>query len=210
MSTSVADGERAVADVDRLRLGDLGGIREVDVAVPRRREHRARGQDDLQGRAVVERERAVRAGLREPQVLELADLVPVLLGEVVELGPVDLGVVELPLVVVEVAPAADRRVGRDGLPAVVPDRPRAEHRVELRLPCRRGRGVVEAVAHADAVERALDVALDRRRRLRRRGRRGPSGRGRSRGGTARGSRPRAFMPAGHEMMHGSLVPPLNS
>ena len=37
------DGEGAVADVDRLGLGDLGGVGEVDVAVPGRRQHRAEG-----------------------------------------------------------------------------------------------------------------------------------------------------------------------
>ena len=82
-------------------------------------------------------------------------------GEVVELGAIDVGVVELPLVLVEMAPAGDGRVGGDGLPALVPDRPRAEHRVELGLPVRRRLRVVEAAAHADAVELALDVALDR-------------------------------------------------
>ena len=96
-------------------------------------------------------------------------------GEVVQLGAVDVGVVQLPLVVVEVAPAGERRVVGDGLPAVVPDRPRAEHRVELRRPRRRRRRVVEAVAHAHAVEGALHVALDRRRAARRRARRGSVG-----------------------------------
>ena len=86
-------------------------------------------------------------------------------GQVVQLGAVDVDVVELPLVVVEVAPAADRRVGGDGLPAVVPDAARPEHRVELGLPLARGRRVVEAVAHAHAVEVALGVALDRGGRL---------------------------------------------
>ena len=60
---------------------------------------------------------------------------------------------------------AMHRVRRDRLPALVPDRARAEHRVELRLPLRLGCGVVEAVAHADAVERRLCVPLDRLRRL---------------------------------------------
>jgi hypothetical protein len=43
--------------------------------------------------------------------------------EVVQLGPVDVRVVELPLVVVEMAPTSDRWVVRHDLPAVVPDRP---------------------------------------------------------------------------------------
>ena len=85
--------------------------------------------------------------------------------EVVQLGTVDLDVVELPRVVVEVAPAADRRMGGDRLPPVVPDRPRSEHRVELSPAASRDVSVVEAVAHADPVEVGLDVALDRLRRL---------------------------------------------
>ena len=130
-----ADREGAVADVDRLRLGDLGVVREVDVAVARRRELRPLGvSEDLERGAVVERERPVRAGLGEPEVDQLPELLGVLGREVVQLGAVDVGVVELPLVVVEVAPAAERRVGGDGLPAVVPDAAGAEHRVELRLP----------------------------------------------------------------------------
>ena len=88
-----------------------------------------------------------------------------LVREVVKLGAVDLRVVELPLVVVEVAPTAQGRMIRDRLPTFVPDPPRAEHRVELRLAFRRGLGVVEAGAHADAVEVGLGVALDRLRRL---------------------------------------------
>ncbi len=73
-----ADRVRAVADVDRLRLRHLGGVREVDVAVARRREHGPRGEHDLERRAVVEREGAVPARLGVPEVLELAHLVPVL------------------------------------------------------------------------------------------------------------------------------------
>ena len=110
--------------------------------------------------AVVERERAVPAGLGEPEVHELAHLVGHLGGQVVQLRAVDVGVVELPLVVVEVAPPAERRMGRDGLPPVVPDRALAEHRVELRRARPLSRSVVEAVPHADAVEVALDVSLD--------------------------------------------------
>ena len=75
----------------------------------------------------------VRSGLGVPEVHQLADLLGMLGGEVVQLRAVDVGVVELPLVVVEVGPAAERRMGGHGLPAVVPDAPRPEHREELRL-----------------------------------------------------------------------------
>src|SRR3954469_10323943 len=73
---------------------------------------------------------------------------------------VDLGVVELPVIVVEVAPTTHRRVSRHCLPTVMPDRPRSEHRVELRLACGRRFCGVEAVTHADPVEWALRVPLD--------------------------------------------------
>src|SRR5439155_9889048 len=66
-----------------------------------------------------------------------------------------------PLVVVEMAPTGDRRVIRDGLPAVVPDRPGAQHRVELRRPRRRRIRLLEAGSHAHTIEATLDVALDR-------------------------------------------------
>ena len=78
---------------------------------------------------------------------------------------VDVGVVELPRVLAEVAPAAERRMGGDRLPPVVPDRARAEHRIELRRPRGRDRSGVEAVAHADPVEVALHVPADRLRRI---------------------------------------------
>ena len=102
-----ADHERAVLDVDGLPLGHRRRVREVDVLVARSGELRPRRREDLDRRAVVEREGAVRAGLGEPDVDELPHLVGLLGGEVVELGAVDVGVVELPLVVVEVAPAGD-------------------------------------------------------------------------------------------------------
>ena len=145
----------------------------------------------------------VDAGLVEPQADQLREPVGLLRGQVVELRAVLVGVVELPGVLVEVAPAADRGVGGDGLPAVVPDPAGAEHRVELGRP-RAGqvRGV-EAVAHADALDRELGDALDGLRLVRRRGSPGRSARCRWRGGTGARISPRAVMPAGQEMMHGS-------
>ena len=102
-----ADHERPVAGVDRLPLGDRRGARVVHVAAPRRRELGPRGGEDLHRRTVVEREGPVGPGLGEPDVDQLAELVGLLGGEVVQLGTVDVGVVELPLVLVEVAPAGD-------------------------------------------------------------------------------------------------------
>src|SRR4029077_3101103 len=54
----------------------------------------------------------------------------------------------------------NRRMGGDSLPAPVPYRPGTEHRIELRLPGRESRSVVDAVAHAHAVEEGLRVTLD--------------------------------------------------
>ena len=98
-----ADHERAAADDDCLGLGNLGVVREVDVPASRRAELRPLRDEDLEGGAVVEREALVGARLGVPEVHELADLVGVLGREVVQLGAVDVDVVELPLVVVEVA-----------------------------------------------------------------------------------------------------------
>ena len=71
-----------------------------------------------------------------------------------------VGVEQLPLLLVEVAPGLGRRRhGRRGLPPLVPDRPGPEHRVELRLLLRRRVGVVEAVAEADPLDRVLRVAV---------------------------------------------------
>src|SRR3954453_13613367 len=62
-------------------------------------------------------------------------------------------------------PAAHRGVRRHRFPSLVPDRARTEHRVELGLARGRARCIVKAVAHADTVECALRVTLDRARRL---------------------------------------------
>src|SRR6185437_16258390 len=62
-------------------------------------------------------------------------------------------------------PAADRRMGCHRFPAVTPDATRAEHAVELPCPCCRSLRVVEAIAHAHAVEGALRMPLDRCGRL---------------------------------------------
>ena len=76
---------------------------------------------------------------------------------------IGVDVVQLPHVLVEMALARDRRVQGDGLPAVLPDAARAEHRVVLPLLLRRRRRRVEAVAHRHARQRILlDAAVDLR------------------------------------------------
>ncbi len=93
-----------------------------------------------------------------------------LLGEVVRLRPVGVGVVELPDVVVEgrhdgVDAGLPRRavLGHRG-PALVVDAAVAEHLEVLRLVALGGVGVVEAVGHADALDRLLLHPVDHHRR----------------------------------------------
>ncbi len=83
-----ADRVGPVADVDRLRLGHLGGTRVVGVAVARRGEHRPRRGEDLHRAPVVERERVVRARLHVPQVDQVAEPARLLGGQVVALRAV--------------------------------------------------------------------------------------------------------------------------
>ena len=85
--------------------------------------------------------------------------------QVVHLGGVLVGVVELPAVVGEVAPAGDRRVDAHRLPALVPDRPRPQHREEPRLLGRRHVVALEGRAEAHALQRDLGEALDHLRQL---------------------------------------------
>ena len=102
-----------------------------------------------------------RACLRPPQCDQLLQLLRVLLGQIRALARISVGVVQLPLLLVEVAPGlGGRRHRRRGLPPLVPDRPRPEHRIELRLLRRRGVGVVERRAEAHAFDRMLGVAVD--------------------------------------------------
>ena len=151
--------------VHRLGLRNLRDVRVVDVSRARTGQLRTGRQEDFQRRPVVEREAVVTARLRVPEVDHLAQLLRLIGREVMQLGSVDIGVVQLPRVVVEVAPAAQRRVGGDRLPAVMPDATGAEHRVELGLAGRRLGRLSEARAHAHAIEMGLGVALDSGRRL---------------------------------------------
>src|SRR3954471_17980693 len=78
---------------------------------------------------------------------------------------IGLRVVELPALVREVTPGVRRGRGhRRCLPAVVPDRACAEHRVELRLLALCAR-VEERRGEALALERVLREAFDHLRRL---------------------------------------------
>ena len=89
--------------IDGLALGDLGMVGEVDVSGARRRELRPFRDEDLQRRPVVEREAFVGAGFGVPEVHHLAEFLRMVGCEVVQFGSVDVGVVQLPLVVVEIA-----------------------------------------------------------------------------------------------------------
>ena len=107
----------------------------------------------------------MRARLRPPERDQLLQLDRVLGREVVALARIGRRVEQLPALLVEVSPRfrCGRHRGR-GLPPLVPDRPRAEHRVELRL-LRRGVRIVEAGFEADALDRLLRVAVDDVREL---------------------------------------------
>ena len=143
------------------RLGDLRAAGTVHVAGAWRGQLGARVGDDLDSGAVVQRVRLVGAGLVEPRADEFGQPAGLVRGEVVEFGPVLRRVVQLPGVVAEVTPAAERAVRGDCLPAVVPDAARSEHRVELRVLGGGNGGGVEAVAHAHALDRVLGAALHR-------------------------------------------------
>jgi hypothetical protein len=70
-----ADRIGAVADVDSLRFEDVCLTREVGVPVARRGQERSWCHEDLEGGAVVERERLVCARLGKPQVHQLTHFV---------------------------------------------------------------------------------------------------------------------------------------
>ena len=114
---------------------------------------------------VVEREDVVLPGLDEEQALQLAQLLGLLVGEVVRLRPV-VGAVELPDVVVEGGHLGGHprdAVPRHRGPALVVDPAVAEHLEVLRRPPVLGARVVERVRHRDAVQRLLLDAVDAQR-----------------------------------------------
>ena len=78
----------AATDVDRFRLRHFRRAREVDVGLPLRLHTGALHRRQLERRAVVEREHVVLAGLVEPQLDHLLELLGVLRTEVVRLGAV--------------------------------------------------------------------------------------------------------------------------
>ena len=111
---------------------------------------------------IVEREHVVFRGLDQEQALQIAQLVGLVVGKVIGLGPV-VRSIELPDVVVE-----GGRLGRDpgdavprhSGPALVVDAAIAEHLEVLgRVPIG-GAGVVERVGHRHAFERPLLHAVD--------------------------------------------------
>ena len=95
---------RAAAHVDRHAFRHRRRVRIVDVRVARRFfGWAARSRACSRGAAVVERQHEVLLRLLEPRLDQRLELLGVLLGQVLRLGAVLVDVVELPLVLVEVA-----------------------------------------------------------------------------------------------------------
>jgi hypothetical protein len=90
------DLERAPARVGGCELGHLERVGEVRVDAAGRDQPLGLDRDELGDGAVVEREHVVLAGLDEPEVDELLDLVGMLRREIVRLGPVLVGVEQQP------------------------------------------------------------------------------------------------------------------
>src|SRR6266496_1140052 len=116
-----SDRVGAVADINCLGLGYLGRVRVVDIPLARFRHLRARGGQYFDSRAVIQWKSLVFTRLEEPQIDQLLELVRILRGEIMALGPIFLRMVQLPGILRVVTPAGDRRVRRDRLPALVPD-----------------------------------------------------------------------------------------
>ena len=117
--------------------------------------------------AVVERQHPVLDRLDQEQSLEGGQLVGVLRRQVMGLGPVGGGVVQLPHVVVE-----GRKLGTEqprdavpghGHPTLVVDPTVADHLEVLRLPALGCAGIIEQVGHGDALDRLLLEAVHHRR-----------------------------------------------
>src|SRR6185437_4130747 len=111
------DGVGATVNGHARALGHVRTIREVLVARPVWRWVRTLRQGLLQSSAVVEGQSVVDPGVVEPQALQRLELDRLLRCEVVRLGAVALEVVELPDVVLELAPSRDGRVDRTRQPA---------------------------------------------------------------------------------------------
>jgi hypothetical protein len=156
-----------LGDDDALALArefDLGEDLERDVVRARRELLGDRGRAEVVGvLAALGRRRPVEDAA-QPERLQLLDLVRMLVGDVLRLGPVLIGVEELPAVVLEVPEARDRTVLGDRLPAAVPDAAVAHHLVVLGLLA--GRSIrLERVGHGHAGQRRLLGAVDDFRHL---------------------------------------------
>ena len=170
---------------------------------PRRRGNRCTGRAASRAAAArcrgsrsrprLERQRAVRAGLRPPQRDQLLQL----LGCSAARSWHSLGSVSVSNSSHRCGAKSPHDSGAAGdsargLPALVPDRARAEHRVELRLlPGVGASASSKAGREADALDRLLGVALDDLGQLDAEAFVAASGRCRSRGCTAGASRLRA-------------------
>ena len=158
------DRVRLVLDVDDVVLAHRHtGEEDLGVALDQRRAA-GRGGDHPLCAAVVQRQDVVAGRLDQPLPLQLGQLVGHLRGQVVRLGPVGIGVVQLPDVVIE-GGRFRRQLPRDGVagdrrPAVVVDAAVAEHLEVLDGVLVLGVPVVEAVEHARAFHRRLLDALD--------------------------------------------------
>ena len=114
-------------------------------------------------RPIVQRQHAVLRRLDQEEPLQLGKLLRVLLRQILRLGPIGVGVVQLPEVFVEpalVGAEPGYAVPRHRRPSLVIDAAIAEHLEVLRLVPFRRPGVVERIEHADAFERRLLHAVD--------------------------------------------------
>src|SRR5215203_3638467 len=109
-----ADRKGAVADIDGLGFRNFGTIRKVGVPVPGRRQDRPWAHEDLEGRSVIEREAEVRTRFGEPESDQLPKFRRFFNCQIMDFGAIHVRVVELPFVVLEVTPAANRWMSGDG------------------------------------------------------------------------------------------------
>src|SRR6266487_1253587 len=99
-----SDRVGAVADIDRRRLGYLGCVRVVDIAVVRLCHLRAWSEDNFESYTVIQGKALVFARLEEPQTNQFLQLLRILRGKIVALGTILDGMVEFPGVLRVIAP----------------------------------------------------------------------------------------------------------